>query len=151
MKKTLGILVLCLLLSGYAYSTSITEELSKLNDLYKGGLQREQFLPFITTIKKYSIQKELLINDDYRLQSKGEYKRIFFPINEKTLFKINQSFRELTRNKNKKEKIITTKERNFKIENYFSGIARIKFKERAILKFLFTLREKHQLQPTIIT
>jgi len=102
---------------------------TKLNDLYKGGLQREQFLPFISIIKKHSIQKELLINDDYRLQSKGEYKRIFFPINEKTLFKINQSFRELTRNKHKKEKIITTKERNFKIENYFSGIARIKFND----------------------
>lgn len=99
----------------------------KLNDLYKGGLQREQFLPFISTIKKNSIQTELLIKDDYRLYNKTESKRIFFPLNEKTFFKINQSFRELTRNKKKKEKIITTKGRIFIIENYFSGIAKIKF------------------------
>ena len=41
----------------------------KLNDLYKDGLQREQFLPFIETIKKNSIQKELVLDDDYRKQN----------------------------------------------------------------------------------
>jgi cell division protein ZapE len=100
-----------------------------LDDLYKDGLQREQFLPFISIIKNNSIQKELLLNDDYRLQNKEESKRIFFPLNEKTLFKINQSFRQLTKNIKKEEKIITTKGRNFKIDNYYSGIARIKFND----------------------
>jgi len=41
----------------------------KLNDLYKDGLQREQFLPFIAIIEKNSIQKELVLDDDYRKQN----------------------------------------------------------------------------------
>ena len=38
----------------------------KLNNLYKDGLQREQFIPFINLIEENSIQIELL--DDYRTQ-----------------------------------------------------------------------------------
>ena len=101
----------------------------KLNDLYKDGLQREQFLPFISIIDKNSIQKELLLDDDYRLLVKNEFKRIFYPLNENTSFKINKIFHELTRNKRKEEKIIITKGRSFKIDNYFSGVARIKFND----------------------
>ena len=101
----------------------------KLNDLYKDGLQREQFLPFIRIIKKYSIQKELSLKDDYRQTNEGKFKRIFYPLNEKISFKLNQSFRELTRDKKKEEKIILTKGRNFKIDNFFSGISRFKFND----------------------
>ena len=101
----------------------------KLDDLYKDGLQREQFLPFISIIDKNSIQKELLLEDDYRLLVKNEFKRIFFPLNENTLFKVNKIFRELTKNKKKEEKIVTTKGRIFKINNYFSGVARLKFND----------------------
>jgi cell division protein ZapE len=102
---------------------------TKLNDLYKDGLQREQFLPFISIIKKYSIEKELLLDDDYRLQDNENFERIFFPLNEKTSFKISQKFRELTRNKKKVKKIIATKGRNFKIDNFFEGVAKFKFAE----------------------
>ena len=99
----------------------------KLDDLYKDGLQREQFLPFISTIKKNSIQKELTLVDDYRQQNKKHYERIFYPLNEKVSFIINQNFRELTRGKKKEEKMIDTKGRYFKIINFFSGVTRFKF------------------------
>ena len=98
-----------------------------LDNLYKDGLQREQFLPFISIIKKNSIQKELLLGDDYRLLEKNNTKRIFYPLNERNTFKINQIFHELTRDQKNEEKIITTKGRNFKINNYFNGIVRFKF------------------------
>ena len=55
--------------------------------------------------------------------------QIFFPLNEKTSFRINQKFREFTRNINKESKIVTTKGRNFFINNFYSGIARFKFKD----------------------
>ncbi len=100
---------------------------TKLNDLYKDGLQRDQFLPFISIIENFSIQKELKIKDDYRTKNNENHKEIFFPLNEKTSFKVNQRFREFTRNKNIERKIVTTKGRKFVIQNFYSGVARFKF------------------------
>ena len=54
MKKLLGIVVLCLLSSIKVYSASITEELSKLNDLYKSGALTEE---------EFSKAKSILLND----------------------------------------------------------------------------------------
>ena len=102
---------------------------TKLNDLYKDGLQREQFLPFIKIIENFSIQKELLIENDYRTKNDEKYKEIFSPLNEKTSFRINQRFREFTRNKVKEKKIVKTKGRDFVIENFYSGVARFKFND----------------------
>ena len=101
----------------------------KLHDLYKDGLQRDQFLPFISIIENFSLQKELQIKDDYRTKNNKNLQQIFFPLNEKTSFRINQKFRELTRNINKESKIVTTKGRNFVINDFYSGIARFKFKD----------------------
>jgi len=101
----------------------------KLHDLYKDGLQRDQFLPFISIIENFSVQKELQIQDDYRTKNNKKLQQIFFPLNEKTSFRINQKFREYTRNINKESKIVTTKGRNFIINNFYSGIVRFKFKD----------------------
>ena len=76
----------------------------KLSNLYKDGLQREQFLPFISIIKNYSIQKELSLKDDYRLKDLNKKQRLYFPLDESTLFMINKNFRELTRDKKKEIK-----------------------------------------------
>jgi cell division protein ZapE len=54
---------------------------------------------------------------------------LFYPLNEKTSFRINQKFREFTRDRKKERKIVTTKGRDFVIENFYSGVARFKFKD----------------------
>ena len=100
----------------------------KVSELYRDGLQRDQFLPFINIIENNSIQKELLLDDDYRIQKKDKKQKIFYPLNEKTLFYINQDFRVLTRNLKNEEKLINTKGRKFKVDNY-EGVARFNFKE----------------------
>ena len=106
----------------------------KLDDLYKDGLQREQFLPFIAVIKTNSIQQELLIEDDYRIKNIDQLQRIFYPLNENISFKINKSFHEFTKGKKREKKIITTKGRNFEIKNFHNGISRFKFEELCDVK-----------------
>ena len=101
----------------------------KLNDLYKDGLQREQFLPFISIIERNSIQKELVLEDDYRKQNLENERRIYYPLNEKTSFKINQNFRILTRDKKREQQNIETKGRKFLIDNFYEGIAKFNFNE----------------------
>ena len=54
MKNLLVIIFLCLLFSIKAYSASITEELSKLNDLYKSGALTEE---------EFSKAKSILLNE----------------------------------------------------------------------------------------
>ena len=102
---------------------------TKLINLYKDGLQREQFIPFINLIKKNSIQKELFLAEDYRTQIQDNLQRLFCPLNERNLFNINQNFRILTKNLKKEEKLIKTKGRVFKIKNFYEGIARFYFNE----------------------
>ena len=98
-----------------------------LDELYKDGLQREQFLPFISLIKAHSIQKQLIIKDDYRKKGTDKLKRAFYPLNENNLFRINKLFRELSRNKEKTKLTIDTKGRKFEILNHYDGLIRVNF------------------------
>ena len=77
----------------------------KITDLYKDGLQREQFIPFIKILEKNCNQKELLIDEDYRSSNSVNLERFLFPINESNNFKFNKFFRKVTRGKKKTSKI----------------------------------------------
>jgi len=100
----------------------------KIDDLYKDGLQREQFLPFISIIKQNSIQKELIIDEDYRKLESKKFQRAFYPINEKNSFKINQLFRKLTKNKRKQKITLNIKGRKFIINDFYDGITKFDFR-----------------------
>jgi len=102
---------------------------TKINDLYKDGLQRDQFLPFIKIMKEKCCQAKLIIEEDYRKSVKNKNERYFYPLNETTNFKLNKSFRKITKNLSNEEITLTIKGRKFGIKNYFNGIARFDFKE----------------------
>ncbi len=50
-----------------------------IEDLYKDGLQREQFIPFIDVLKNNCYQKELLIKEDYRSGKNANLERFLSP------------------------------------------------------------------------
>ena len=102
---------------------------TKIDDLYKEGLQRDQFLPFIFLIKENSIQNELFIEDDYRKSGIKKLDRAFFPINEKNIFNVNKIFREMTKYKKNTKVTLNVKGRDFIIKNFYEGIVRFNFKE----------------------
>ena len=101
----------------------------KINNLYKDGLQREQFIPFIEIMKKKCSEKTLAIEEDYRKSQNKNNDRYLYPLNEKTSFKINMLFRKLTKDKVKQEKILSIKGRKFNIKNYYEGIVRFDFND----------------------
>ena len=101
----------------------------KISDLYKDGLQREQFIPFIKIMKKNCIEQTLTIKKDYRKSRNKNNDNYLHPLNEITSFKINTLFRKLTKNKNKQEKILSIKGRQFYIKNYYEGVVRFNFND----------------------
>ena len=99
----------------------------KINDLYKDGLQREQFIPFIKVLENYSYEKELLIKDDYRSSQNKSLDRFLSPINQSTNFTFNKFFRKITKDKEKITKILEIKGRQIKIENFYKGVIKFNF------------------------
>ena len=74
-------------------------------------------------------QEKLSIEEDYRKSQNKINKRFFYPLNEKTNFKVNKYFRQITKNFKNIEKILIIKGRKFVIKNYYDGISRFDFKE----------------------
>ena len=102
---------------------------TKIDDLYKDGLQREQFLNFLNIIKKKCLQHELIIEQDYRKLSLTKLQRFFYPINADNTFHANQVFRKLSKDKLKKVKKLNIKGRELVISNFYEGVARFDFDE----------------------
>jgi len=101
----------------------------KISELYKDGLQRDQFKPFIKIMEDQSIEHELKIEDDYRKSNNNQKQRYFYPLNQEINFKINKFFRTITKDKKQSSMTINVKGRDFIIRNYYDGIVRFNFNE----------------------
>ena len=101
----------------------------KISNLYKDGLQRDQFKPFIKIMEERSIEYELKIEDDYRKSKENQTQRYFFPLNQETNFKINKLFRIITKDKKKLSKNLDIKGRTFEIKKFYEGVSRFDFKD----------------------
>ncbi len=101
----------------------------RISELYKDGLQRDQFKPFIKIMEEKSDECELKIEDDYRKSKENQKQRYFFPLNQESNFKINKFFRTITKDKKKVNKFLNIKGRVLEIENFYEGISRFDFKQ----------------------
>ncbi len=100
-----------------------------IDNLYKNGLQRDQFIPFIKILKEFCCEKNLLIKEDYRTNKNINSERFLSPINESTNFIFNKFFRKVTKDKKKFLKIIEIKGRKIVLENFYEGVAKFNFEE----------------------
>jgi len=101
----------------------------KIKNLYKDGLQRDQFIPFIKILENNSYEKELLIEDDYRSSNNKSLDRFLSPINQSNNFILNKFFRKITKDKDASIKILEIKGRNLEIKNFYEGIVKFNFYE----------------------
>ena len=100
----------------------------KIENLYKDGLQRDQFIPFLEIIKKSCIEINLSIDNDYRLE-KGKSERFLSPLNSTNNFISNKYFRKISKNKKVQEINLDIKGRNFIIKNFYEGITKLDFRD----------------------
>ena len=97
------------------------------DDLYKGGLNRQRFLPFIDLIKE---KMDVLFLDsivDYRFNEVGGYPVWFHPLNEETRMNMEHSFLRLTGDKDIQSHYIMVKRRKVFVPRMVQGVARFSF------------------------
>ncbi len=97
------------------------------NDLYKDGLQRDRFTPFIKKLKTKVYEVHLDSPHDYRtmgVQITGTY---FTPLNSKTKAKMNEAFSALTHGTKPHKDILNVKGRDIHVESVAKGVARFSF------------------------
>ena len=100
-----------------------------ISELYKDGLQRDQFKPFIEIMKQKTFEHELVIDDDYRKSKENQNNRYFFPLNKESNFQMNKFFRIISKDRKKTTQILDIKGREFVIKEFYEGVVKLTFNE----------------------
>ena len=100
-----------------------------ISNLYKDGLQRDQFIPFIKILKNNCYEKELSIDEDYRSTKNTSLERFLSPPDESSNFIFNKFFRKITKDKKETLKTLKVKGRSILLENFYDGVVKFEFEE----------------------
>ena len=98
------------------------------DDLYKDGLNRKLFLPFIVLIKNSLIIHKITTNIDYRQKKLSSETLYYSPINKSSKDSIHRIWDQMTKGKTA-ELVIHVNGRNFILKDYNNGAARVTFKD----------------------
>jgi cell division protein ZapE len=99
-------------------------------DLYKGGLQRSSFLPFIDLLKNKTEVVSLDAEQDYRLGHLKALSTVYYaPIDRKAEAFLAGIFAELTNNAEYKKRVLNVNGRKLVIEKTHGDVAWVTFAE----------------------
>lgn len=99
------------------------------DDLYKGGLQRDRFIPFIDFLKKNMEVVYLNSTIDYRARKLMESPVYFQPLNSVTRNKAEQVFQGLTDGEEPYSDLVVVKGRTIEVPVVANGVARFNFSQ----------------------
>jgi cell division protein ZapE len=100
------------------------------DDLYKNGLQRERFLPFIEIFKQNLETQHLQSTIDYRLQQFKSFKTTYFsPLGAEADIFLTQTLQALTKNSDAKKIFLRVKGRKIEVVKTYGDVAVFEFKE----------------------
>lgn len=96
------------------------------DDLYKNGLQRDRFVPFIEMIKHKLDVMELASATDYRLGRDSGEQIYFYPLNMDSRDQLRQRYEEMTNGEGKSDYLII-KSRRIEVPSLYEHIAYFTF------------------------
>lgn len=97
------------------------------NDLYKNGLNRQLFVPFIRKIEKEFEVLNLDHENDYRTLNITDIQKYFTPLGHKATQHCNALWKLLTNDSPPRERVLKNQSRDIKIEKSYKNIAYIDF------------------------
>ncbi len=97
------------------------------NELYKDGLQRDRFIPFINLIEEECLNLELSTDVDYRKNKLQNVNTYFAELNENTSNEIEKIFINLTNGAELEPRKIIVKGREILVKRHAMGCARFNF------------------------
>jgi peroxisome-assembly ATPase len=98
------------------------------NDLYKGGLNRESFLPFIRLLQEQCIVHDMQSTTDYRLTT-SDAKTYLAPFSDENEGRFNQMFLDVTKAMPPKEAVLRVFGRDVVAPRTVGGVCRFDFAE----------------------
>ncbi|MFN4016790.1 MAG: cell division protein ZapE [Reyranella sp.] len=97
------------------------------DDLYKNGLQRDRFLPFIELVKQRLEVLELGGSQDYRMGRLREFDLYLTPLGAWATKKLDEAFRALSNGAEGEPRMLRTQGRNVEVPRAAPGVAMAHF------------------------